>query len=62
MEELLILPDDEDENNESDEGASPLINMVVSTYYKGTGIEQLTKKLEEYLESAPKNESQINFI
>lgn len=64
MEELVIVSDDEQEENEEQEpkGASPLINMVVSTYYKGTGIEQLTKKLEEYIESAPKSENQINFI
>jgi hypothetical protein len=31
---------------EEDKSASPKINLVVSTYYKGTGIEQLTKKLE----------------
>ena len=74
IEELIILPENEEkeqleedvEENENEEveenGASPLLNMVVSTYYKGTGVEQLTKKLEEYIESAPKNESQINFI
>lgn len=70
IEELVILPDGEEkdeeiedsEENEEESGASPLINMVVSTYYKGTGVEQLTKKLEEYIESAPKNENQINFI
>ena len=50
-------------DNESDDNVvTPLINMVVSTYYKGTGIEQLTKKLEEYIESAPKSENQVNFI
>ena len=38
------------------------MNFVVSTYYKGTGIEQLTKRLEEYIDTAPANESQINFI
>mgnify|MGYP003298794906 CR=1 FL=1 len=42
--------------------ASPKLNFVVSTYYKGTGIEQLTKKLEEYLNSVDKDESQINYI
>ena len=42
--------------------ASPKINFVVSTYYKGTGIEQLNKKLEEYLDSADKKENQINYI
>ena len=42
--------------------ASPLINIVVSTYYKGTGLEQLTKRLEEYLDTADKTENQINYI
>jgi len=45
-----------------EKSASPKINFVVSTYYKGTGIEQLNKKLEEYVDSADKNESQINYI
>ena len=42
--------------------AMPRINFVVSTYYKGTGLELLTKKLEEYLDTADKDESQINYI
>lgn len=42
--------------------ASPKLNFVISTYYKGTGLEQLTKKLEEYLDSADKQENQINYI
>lgn len=42
--------------------ASPKINFVISTYYKGTGIEQLTKKLEEYIDTSDKSESQINYI
>jgi diguanylate cyclase (GGDEF)-like protein len=68
IEELSIVneTDSEDENiddNEfENESASPLMNFVVSTYYKGTGIEQLTKKLEEYIDLAPKTENQINFI
>ena len=37
--------------------ASPLINIVISTYYKGTGLEQLTKRLEEYLDTADKTEN-----
>ncbi len=45
-----------------EKSASPKINFVVSTYYKGTGIEQLNKKLEEYLDSASKTENQINYI
>ena len=42
--------------------ASPKINFVASTYYKGTPIENVTKKLEEYLDSAPKDEHNINYI
>ena len=45
-----------------EKSASPKINFVVSTYYKGTGIEQLNKKLEEYLDSVDKSENQINYI
>lgn len=65
IEEMVVLSVNEISNenlNDEEHGASPLINMVVSTYYKGTGVEQLTKKLEEYIESAPKSENQINFI
>jgi diguanylate cyclase (GGDEF)-like protein len=69
IEELAILDNasenEEDENEENhieEKSASPLINFVISTYYKGTGIEQLTKRLEEYIDSAPKTENQINFI
>ena len=42
--------------------ASPKTNMVVTTYYKGTALEGTTKKLEEYLNTAPKDETQINYI
>ncbi len=68
IEELELVEDyDEDEEYEDEEereivAASPLINFVISTYYKGTGLEQLTKRLEEYLDSAPKTENQINYI
>ena len=40
----------------------PKINFVLGNYYKGTGIEKVTKKLEEYLDKADKNENNINFI
>ena len=41
---------------------SPKINIAVTTYYKGTALEGTTKKLEEYIDSAKENESQINYI
>ena len=42
--------------------AKPKLNFVVSTYYKRTALEGLTKKLEEYLDNAPKEESTINYL
>ena len=41
---------------------SPRLNFAVSTYYKGTGLEEVLKKLENYLDSAPKGENDINNI
>lgn len=40
----------------------PILNIVVSNYYKGTGLEEVNKKLEEYLDSADIGESEINCI
>ena len=40
----------------------PKINVVLSTYYKGTALEGLTKKMEEYLDNAPKSENTINYL
>ena len=40
----------------------PKTNFVIATYYKGTGLEEVTKKLEEYLDEANKNESNITCI
>lgn len=41
---------------------SPKINIAITTYYKGTALEGTTKKLEEYIDSAEKEENQINYI
>ena len=40
----------------------PKTNFVITTYYKGTGLESVTKKLEEYLDDTDKKESNINCI
>lgn len=45
-----------------EEVASPKINCVLSTYYKGTALDGITKKLEEYLDNADINENDINYI
>ena len=41
---------------------SPSLNFVIATYYKGTGIEEVLKKMEKYIDEASKEESQINNI
>ena len=38
------------------------LNFVVTTYYKGTGMEEVLKKLEQYLDSCGKNENSITSI
>lgn len=44
------------------EVAMPKLNFVISSYYKGTGLEEVLKKLEEYLDNAPLTESDITNI
>ena len=41
---------------------SPILNFVVSTYYKGTGIEEVLKKLENYIDEASSEENEISNI
>ena len=46
----------------SKQEVTPIINVVLSSYYKGTGLEEVLKKLEEYLDNADKQESDITNI
>ncbi len=48
--------------NKIQEVAIPKLNFVISSYYKGTGLEEVLKKLEEYLDTANEQESDINNI
>ena len=50
------------EDAEEVDVASPKINVVISTYYKGTALEGVTRKLEEYLDNASENENAINYL
>lgn len=43
-------------------GAYPRLNFAISTYYKGTGLEEILKKQEEYLDNCDVNESDITNI
>ena len=54
--------DYEEPEEELPEEVSPRLNFVLSSYYKGTGLEEVLKKLEEYLDNADKNESDITNI
>ena len=63
VENLEIEPVDVEFETEEDEEeivVKPKINVIMSTYYKGTALEGVLKKLEEYLDSADKNENEIN--
>ena len=53
------LPDTKKKNKEE---VYPRLNFAISTYYKGTGLEEVLKKLENYLDNADINESDINNI
>ncbi len=41
---------------------SPKLNFVISTYYKGTGIETVLKKLENYIDDADMTTNEISSI
>ena len=59
--ESLKVPSAEDYKREPVE-VSPIINIALATYYKGTVLVGITKKLEEYLDTADPAESNINFL
>lgn len=63
IEEVLDEVDEKEEQEEEEiRYATPKLNFVLSTFYKGTALEQVTKKLEEYIDQADKNENDINNI
>ncbi len=59
IEEILEKPT---KTKEKARYISAKLNFVLTTYYKGTALENVTKKLEEYLDNAEKQESDINNI
>ncbi len=61
LEKMQVTLVDENNPNKS-QIAVPRLNFVLSTYYKGTGLEEVLKKLEEYLDNAEKTESDITNI
>ena len=60
--EEITIEGSKKKKKKEDIEVSPSLNFVVATYYKGTGIEEVLKKMEKYLDEASKEESQINNI
>ena len=61
LQELNLDPNKEKKDN-CNMIVVPKLNFVISSYYKGTGLEEVLKKLEEYLDNADNNESDITNI
>ncbi len=62
LEKEKISLNDENGNIIENQETNVILNFVLSTYYKGTGIDEVLKKLEEYLDNASKTESDITNI
>ena len=62
VESIKIEVDEKDKKNTKKEYVNVKLNFVITTYYKGTALEKLNQKLEEYLNNADSSESAINFI
>ena len=64
IENKKIEEDNQEDKKEKEEtvGAYPRLNFAISTYYKGTGLEEILKKQEEYLDNCDVNESDITNI
>ena len=60
VEALEIEPVDVEFEDAEDVLAKPKINAIISTYYKGTALEGVLKKEEEYLDKANQNENKIS--
>lgn len=60
VEEVVL--EDEEYDSEEIRYVRPKLNFVLTTYYKGTALEKVTKKLEEYLDNTDINENDINNI
>ena len=62
IEEIEIEAVDRKKKKEESVKVKAKLNFVLSTYYKGTGMEEVLKKLEQYIDNADKNENDITCI
>jgi hypothetical protein len=58
--ESLEIPKVGQDEEEEEITASPKINVAISTYYKGTALDGVNKKLEEYLDNTNPRENDIS--
>ena len=62
IEEIEIEAIDRKKKREEPVKVRAKLNFVLSTYYKGTGMEEVLKKLEQYVDNADKSENDITCI
>ena len=62
IKEIEIEAIDRKKKKEEPMKVNAKLNFVLSTYYKGTGIEEVLKKLEQYVDNADKGENDITCI
>jgi len=62
VEEIEIEAVDRKKKKEEPVKVKAKLNFVLTTYYKGTGMEEVLKKLEQYVDNADKNENDITCI
>ena len=62
VQEIEIEAIDRKNKKQPDMKVKAKLNFVLTTYYKGTGMEEVLKKLEQYIDNADKNENDITCI
>ncbi len=58
----VTLQDSDGNIIDKNQKVTPKLNFALSTYYKGTGLEEVLRKLEEYIDNAGDKESDITNI
>ena len=62
IEEIEIETVDRKKKKEEPAKVKAKLNFVLTTYYKGTGMEEVLKKLEQYVDNTDKHENDITCI
>ncbi len=61
--EIQMVEDEKKDKNKTEKRFAKIkLNIALTTYYKGTAIEKILKKQEEYLDNAPDTENDVNNI